>query len=82
LVLPYLFLEFIPQTKYDNGNTECIRTLKLRLKDKHVAWLRSLAREVNQVFNFCNEVSMKASRPYSGKPKWLSGYDLSAPIQI
>jgi len=54
----------------------------LRLKDKHVAWLRSLAREVNQVFNFCNEVSMKASRPYSGKPKWLSGYDLSAPIQI
>ena len=55
---------------------EFIRTLKLRLKDKHVAWLRSLAREVNQVFNFCNEVSMKASRPYSGKPKWLSGYDL------
>lgn len=55
---------------------ELIRTLKLRLKDKHVAWLRSLAREVNQVFNFCNEVSMKASRPYVGKPKWLSGYDL------
>ena len=55
---------------------DLIRTLKLRIKDKHVAWLRSLAREVNQVFNFCNEVSMKASRPYVGAPKWLSGYDL------
>jgi putative transposase len=54
----------------------CTKTLKLRIKDKHVAWLRSLAREVNTVFNFCNEVSMKASNPYSGKPKWLSGYDL------
>lgn len=52
------------------------KTLKLRIKDKHAAWLGALAREVNQVFNFCNEVSMKASRPYSGKPKWLSGYDL------
>lgn len=53
-----------------------IKTLKLRIKDKHAAWLRGLAREVNTVFNFCNEVSMKASNPYSGKPKWLSGYDL------
>lgn len=52
------------------------KTLKLRIKDKHAGWLRGLAREVNQVFNFCNEVSMKASRPFSGKPKWLSGYDL------
>lgn len=54
----------------------CTKTLKLRIKDKHVAWLRSLAREVNTVFNFCNEVSMRASNPFSGKPKWLSGYDL------
>jgi putative transposase len=52
------------------------KTLKLRIKDKHAAWLRGLAREVNTVFKFCNEVSMKASNPYSGKPKWLSGYDL------
>lgn len=55
---------------------EHTKTLKLRIKDKHAAWLRGLAREVNQVFNFCNEVSMKASNPYHGKPKWLSGYDL------
>ncbi len=52
------------------------KTLKLRIKDKHAAWLGGLAREVNTVFNFCNEVSMKASNPYSGKPKWLTGYDL------
>jgi len=52
------------------------KTLKLRIKDKHAAWLRGLAREVNQVFNFCNEVSAKASSPYNSKPRWLSGYDL------
>jgi putative transposase len=52
------------------------KTLKLRIKDKHSTWLLGLAREVNKVFNFCNEASYKASNPYNGKPKWLSGYDL------
>lgn len=52
------------------------KTLQLRIKDKHSAWLRASAKEVNQVFNFCNEVSAKACNPYSGKAKWLSGYDL------
>jgi len=50
-----------------------IKTLKLRIKDKHASVLRQMAREVNQVFNFCNETSIKAIRD---KHKWLSGYDL------
>jgi len=53
-----------------------VKTLKVRIKDKHARVLLAMAREVNQVFNFCNEVSAKASNPYNGKPKWLSGFDL------
>jgi len=33
------------------------RTLRLRLKDKHSAFLREQAREVNFVWNYCNELS-------------------------
>ena len=35
------------------------RTLRLRLKDKHGAFLREQAREVNFVWNYCNELSYK-----------------------
>ena len=52
------------------------KTLQLRLKDKHAKVLRQMAREVNQVWNHINEVSAKAARPFHGKPKFLSGYDL------
>lgn len=52
------------------------KTLKLRIKDKHSAWLDACAREVNMVWNHINAVSMKAARPFSGAPKYLSGYDL------
>ena len=52
------------------------KTLKLRIKDKHAKVLAAMAREVNQVWNHVNEVSAKAARPFHGKPKFLSGYDL------
>lgn len=51
----------------------CTKTLKLRIKDKHANVLRQMAREVNQVFNFCNETSSRAIRE---RCRWLSGYDL------
>ncbi len=50
-----------------------IKTLKLRIKDKHASVLGQMAREVNQIFNFCNETSMRAIRE---RHQWLSGYDL------
>ena len=50
-----------------------IKTLQLRIKDKHASVLVQMAREVNQVFNFCNETSMRAIRE---RHQWLSGYDL------
>lgn len=52
-----------------------IKTLRVRVKDKHACVLRKMAREVNQVFNFCNETSMRATRE---RREWLTGYDLCA----
>ena len=44
----------------------------MRVKDKHAAWLSSLGREVNTVFNYCNELSMKV---FERERRFLSGYD-------
>ncbi len=53
--------------------TTATKTLQLRIKDKHARVLCQMAREVNQVFNFCNETSVRAIRE---RCQWLSGYDL------
>ena len=50
-----------------------IKTLKIRVKDKHASVLRRMARDVNQVFNFANETSYRAVRE---RGTWLSAYDL------
>ena len=50
-----------------------IKTLKVRVKDKHASVLRRMARDVNQAFNFANETSSRAIRE---RGKWLSAYDL------
>ena len=52
---------------------ESTKTLKLRIKDKHARVLSAMAREVNTVWNFCNETSHRAIRE---RCKWLSAYDL------
>lgn len=49
------------------------KTLQLRIKDKHAKVLRQMAREVNQVWNYCNETSHRSIRE---RHRWLSGYDL------
>lgn len=50
-----------------------VRVLRLRLKDKHAPWLLGLAREVNFVWNFCNETSEKAIQRHG---RFLTAYDL------
>ena len=50
-----------------------IKTLKLRIKDKHKPALVALAREVNQVWNYLNELSSRSIRE---RGKFLSAYDL------
>lgn len=49
------------------------RTLRLRVKDKHAALLRSQAWAVNQAWNFCNELSLKH---FQRKHEFLSAYDM------
>ena len=49
------------------------KTLKLRIKDKHAKTLLAMAREVNLVWNYCNETSHRAIRE---RQQWLSGFDL------
>ena len=52
---------------------EQTKTLRLRLKDKHSVVLSVMAREVNFVWNYCNETSSRAIRE---RRDFLSGYDL------
>jgi len=54
-----------------------IRTLRLKVKPERCAWLNAAAIEVNQVWNYANETSYKAARPFAGPSKWLSAFDLN-----
>lgn len=49
------------------------KTLKVRIRDKHVTMLNAWAFSVNQVWNYCNELSYRSIRE---RQNWLSGYDL------
>jgi IS605 OrfB family transposase len=49
------------------------RVLRLRIKDRHDAYLNTLSREVNFVWNFCNEHSMKVLQR---ERRFCSAYDL------
>jgi putative transposase len=52
---------------------QAVKTLQLRIKDKHASVLAAMAREVNQVWNYLNELSSRSIRE---RQKWLSAYDL------
>ena len=56
--------------------TNCVRTLRLKVKSEAYWWLNSAAIEANQIWNFANKTSYKAARPFVGPGKWLSAYDL------
>ena len=53
-----------------------IRTLRFKVRSEAYSWLNAAAIEANQVWNYFNATSFKAARPYHGKPRWLSGFDL------
>lgn len=53
-----------------------MKTLRLKVKSESANWLNSAAREVNFVWNWANDTSAKAVQRFSGKPIWLTGYDL------
>jgi putative transposase len=54
----------------------CTLTLRLKVRAEGGSWLNAASIEANQVWNWANEVSAKAARPYAGNRKWLSGFDL------
>lgn len=49
------------------------KTLRVRIKDRHVADLNRMARSVNFVWNFINELSERSVRE---RRTWLSAYDV------
>src|SRR5208337_1355349 len=55
---------------------ELVRTLRFKVHPSLYRWLDRAAIEVNQVWNWANSTSEKAARPFVGKPKWLTGYNL------
>ena len=51
-----------------------IRTLKVRVKDRHAPLLRAMSREVNTVWNYVNELSERFIRE---RRYWPTAYDLA-----
>ncbi|WP_228527342.1 RNA-guided endonuclease InsQ/TnpB family protein [Noviherbaspirillum soli] len=62
-----------PDTAEAKGERNSVLTLRQRIKDKHVKYLRALAFETNQVWNYCNELSYKV---FQREHRFMSGYDL------
>lgn len=53
-----------------------IKTLRMKVKPDSWGWLNEAAKEVNMTWNYVNEVCAKAARPYIGKGRWLTGYEV------
>ena len=53
-----------------------MRTLRLKVRRETYGWLNAAAVEVNEVFNYCNETSLKAATRTDRMRKWLTGFDL------
>ena len=54
--------------------TNTTKTLRVRIKDKHVPLLRRMAREVNIVWNYCNQANSDHWRKHR---RHLTGFDLN-----
>lgn len=52
------------------------RTVKLKVRRESYGWLSAAAMEVNEVFNYCNQISWHTATRTDLKRKWLSGFDL------
>ena len=54
--------------------TTVTKTLRVRIKDRHIPLLRRMAREVNTVWNYCNQANKDHWRKYR---RHLTGFDLN-----
>ena len=57
-----------------DASSTMTKVLRLRLKDKHARFLGDLAREVNFVWNYCNELQITM---FNRERRFLSGYDFA-----
>lgn len=62
-----------PDTEDTKDERTTMRTLHIRIRDKHAKFLRGLAYNVNQVWNFCNALSIKV---FERERRFMSGYNL------
>jgi hypothetical protein len=53
-----------------------VRTLRHKVHPSLYRWLDRAAIAVNRVWTCAQSTSDKAARPCTGRPKWLTGYDL------
>lgn len=53
-----------------------MKTLRVKVRPDAWEWLDAAALETNLVWNHVNELCHKAAKPYSGRGKWLSGYEV------
>ncbi len=58
----------------NSASTTKTKVLRLRLKDKHAQFLGALAREVNFVWNYCNDLQITM---FNRERRFLSGYDFA-----
>lgn len=61
--------------KHSETSAFATRVLRVRIKDKHAAQLRAMAREVNLVWNYCNELSSKV---LEREQRFLSTFELQS----
>ena len=66
-------LEKKTETEAAKEKRGTMRTLHIRIRDKHAKFLRALAYDTNQVWNFCNALSIKV---FERERRFMSGYDL------
>jgi putative transposase len=57
-------------------SVSAVRTWRIKIRAESYAWLNRAAVEVNQVWNWANETSVKAARPFAGRGKFLTAFDL------
>jgi putative transposase len=58
----------------NSASSSKTKVLRLRLKDKHAKCLAALAREVNFVWNYCNDLQITM---FNRERRFLSGYDFA-----
>lgn len=56
-----------------HARTTSTRVLRLRLKDKHAPALRAMAADVNYVWNYVNELSLKVLQR---EHRFIGGFEL------